>query len=243
MKGKFKNSPVTAVAVSALVVLLVGGGAATAAKWIDGKRIKPGSVATKQLKNRSITSAKLKDGAVSAGKLKNGSVTQSKLAAGVGTVGPTGSPGPTGAAGPTGPAGPSVAYGEAGQPNFLIVPGGGTVILDKTLPLGPAGYVVGGYLKISRVDPGGVVASCTINRVFRDGGGIQVGSSQEIGNPAANVSGPGVTTLPLSGLADAQSPPANAVDLQVRVTCSTNALSAEIAETQLTAIAADQINP
>jgi hypothetical protein len=72
---------------------------------------------------------------------------------------------------------------------------------------------------------------------------VQVGSSQEIGNPAGNLDGPGVTTLPLAGLADAESPPVGAVDLRVRVVCSTNVSDAEIAEIQFTAIAADQVNP
>jgi hypothetical protein len=226
-----RNRPFAAVAVSALVVLLVGGGAATAAKWIDGKRIKPGTVAAKQLKNRAVTTAKLQGGAVGTGQLKNGSVTAAKLAPGVG------------AAGPTGPAGPAVAYGQSAQPNYLVGPGGGTLVLEQTLALGPAGYVIGGYLKMVRQDPGAVTVSCTVNRVFRDGGGVQVGSSQEIGTPAGNVSGSGVTTIPLAGLADATSPPGGAVDLQVRVVCATDVPNAVVGESQLTAIAADQINP
>jgi hypothetical protein len=221
LKGRIRNSPVTAVAVSALVVLLIGGGAATAAKFIDGKRIKPGSVATKQLKNKAVNTAKLRNGAVGTGQLKNGAVTKAKLA----------------------PSARVSAFSMVDQPGFLFSSGGATLILTETLPLGPAGYVIGGHLKLARDVPGDVVALCATNRVFRDGGGIQVGSSQEMGNPAASVPGEGVATIPLAGVADTTSPPAGAVDLQVRVQCETNVFNAFVAERVFTAVPADRVNP
>ncbi len=254
--SKYKDSPVVAVGIGALVLLLLGGGAATAAKWIDGKRIKPGSVATKQLRNKSVKTAKLAPGAVGPKQLKNGSVTAAKLAPSVGSKGPTGptgatgSTGSTGARGPAGPSGSSTAFGLRDQPNFLISSSSASIISDEAYPLGPAAYLLSGYLEVRRADPGEVSVSCEISRVFVDSGGLQTGASKVIGTPAATVSGGGTASvpagsamIPLDAVADLSSPPPGAVAVEARVVCQTVADDVVVAERQLIAAPFDQLNP
>jgi hypothetical protein len=80
------------IITSLILALLVGGGAAVAAKMITGKQIKNGTVTTKDVKNNNLKSKDLKNGTVSSkdiknktvatGDLANGSVTASKIAPG-----------------------------------------------------------------------------------------------------------------------------------------------------------------
>ena len=71
---------------SLAVFLLLGGGAAIAAKKkthkIGTTQIKASAVTTAKIKNGAVDNAKLKDGSVSVGKLQDGSVTGGKLADG-----------------------------------------------------------------------------------------------------------------------------------------------------------------
>lgn len=84
----------------ALFLALSTGGAVAATKLIDGKTIKRGTVASKQVKDRSLTAADF-----AAGVLKPGTT---------GPAGVPGSKGETGAAGPKGDVGPAGPKGDAG---------------------------------------------------------------------------------------------------------------------------------
>lgn len=242
---KFRNSPGASMLAAVAVVLLLGGGAATAAKWIDGKRIKPGSVATKQLKNKAVKTAKLGNAAVGTPQLKNGSVTAAKLAGSAQTAGPTGPTGPAGVAGSTGatgPAGPSEVTWMRDTPNFLFSTSG-SLIVDESYPLGPAGYLVDGYLVIERDDAGDVIASCEIFRVFVNASNTQTGTAETVGLPRATVPGNGFTTLPISGVLDLSNPPGDAAGVEMRVVCETDANNAIAAERQMNAVPTDQLIP
>jgi hypothetical protein len=232
--------------VSALVVLLIGGGAATAARFIDGKRIKPGSVATKQLKNGAVTSAKLRKGAVGSGQLKNGSVTSAKLAPSAVVSGPTG---PTGSAGPTGPAGPaglSSVFTFRSTPNFLIPDVGGVGVFDQTLPLDSAAFVLNGSMKFVATATTPVTVECDILSFFRDSSAIQTGPTTTVAVPSGTMSSPSAAvTLPISGVAVTSGAPGDAVDLRVRSTCLATEPSpnVEVAEVVFAAVPVDQVNP
>lgn len=250
---KLKENPALSLLVLTAVVLVTGGGVATAAKWIDGKQIKPGTVGTKQLRNKSVKSTKLAKAAVGTAQLKDGSVTAAKLAPSARSTGPTGPSGPPGATGPTGPAGApgtSSVYGQMDQPNFLVSWSSPTVISDETYPLGPAGYLIGGHLELQRSDPGAINVSCQLFRVFNDAGGLQVGASSLLGTPATTVPGggtsgvpAGVGTVPLTALVDLTSAPGDAVEVEVRVVCQTTELDAVVTDRVLTATPADRVNP
>lgn len=241
-----------AVGVGVLVLLLLGGGAATAAKWIDGKRIKPGSVTAKQLRNKSVKTAKLAPGAVGSKQLKDGSVTAAKLASSVGITGPagpTGSTGAIGATGPTGPSGSSTVFGLRDEPNFLIPSSSATMVSDEAYPLGPAAYLLSGYLGVRRADPGEVSISCDLFQVFVDSAGFQVGALSVVGTPAATVPGGGTVsvpvgsaTIPVDAVVDLSSPPPGAAEVEVRIACQAVADDAVVAERQLMAVPFDQAN-
>lgn len=243
--GRFKNSPGTSVLAAAVVVVLLGGGAATAAKWIDGKRIKPGSVATKQLKNKAVKTAKVANGAIGSRQLKNGSVTSAKLASSAklaGPTGPTGSAGPTGSTGPAGPAGLVSVQTRNDNPNFLFSTGG-SIIASETYPLGPAGYLIGGYLVINRDTAGDVVATCEIFRVFVNASDVQTGSTELAGTPIVSVPGNGFATLPLGGVLDLSNPPGDAAAVEMRIVCETDTANAIATERNVTAVPTDQLVP
>ncbi|HMW45765.1 MAG TPA: hypothetical protein PLB47_11815 [Solirubrobacterales bacterium] len=241
MKG-FKRSPGVSILAAVVVLVLLGGGAATAAKWIDGKRIKPGSVATKQLKNKAVNTAKLRNAAVGTPQLKNGSVTAAKLAPSALTSGPTGPTGIAGSTGATGPAGPSEVTWKRDTPNFLFSTGG-SLVFSEGYPLGPAGYLIDGYLVIERDDVGDVNASCEIFRVFVNSSDIQTGTAETVGLPRTTVAGNGFATLPISGVLDLSSPPGDADGVEMRVVCETNTDNAIAAERQVNAVPTDQLIP
>jgi formylmethanofuran dehydrogenase subunit D len=67
------------IITSLILALLVGGGAAVAAKMITGKQIKNGTVTTKDVKNNNLTSKDLKNGTVSSKDLKNGTVSSKDI--------------------------------------------------------------------------------------------------------------------------------------------------------------------
>lgn len=247
--SKLRDSPVVAVGVGVLVLTLLGGGAATAAKWIDGKRIKPGSVTTKQLRNKSVKTAKLAPGAVGSNQLKNGSVTASKLAPSVSVKGPTGPAGPKGPTGATGPSGSSEVFRLRDQPNFLVSTSQ-TMIVDQEYPLGAAAYLVNGYLVFHRSEADAVSVSCEMYRVFVDSGGIQTGASELIGTPSTTVPAGGTmdiptgsATVPLNAVASLASPPPAAAGVEIRILCDTVADDVVVAERQLIAVPFDQLNP
>lgn len=229
----FRSNPVLTVALSVAAVMLLSGGFATAAKWIDGKKIKPGSVATKQLKNRAVKTAKLAPGAVGTAQVKNRSITPAKLAAGVGVTGPTGA---------TGPVGSTVAFSKTDQPALTIGPASSSVF-NETYPLGPAGYLVSGFLKLNRNDFTPVTVFCSIERRFRDSEQNEYIQVQNVGAPVATVAAGGWVTVPLAGIALAEPHPADAGDLQIRVLCETDGETALLTQRQLNVIPVDQVNP
>jgi hypothetical protein len=218
-----------------LVALLVaGGGAATAAQLIDGKRIKRESITGTQVKNGSLTGRDL----------RNGSISAAKLAPGVGTAGATGAQGPAGATGAQGPAGPAVARDAGNEPNFAIATGGGTNVFTEVVPLGPAGYVLGGFIEVDAQSGAPNTVTCTISRQFVDAGSIQTGSSATIASPAATLSTNGDrATLPLAGIAPLTGAPGDAANARVSVNCVGTSSGSVAAERRLTLLAATQVNP
>ena len=102
-----KLQPTTIIAVMALFIA-IGGSATAASNLINGKNIKPGTIATKQLKNKSITKAKLKPATIKALKGKQG------LPGEAGATGATGAQGIPGLPGVPGPIGPKGAKGDTG---------------------------------------------------------------------------------------------------------------------------------
>ena len=76
MKQVRKRLTYANVMSSIAVFLVIGGGAAIAAKTVLPKK----SVGTKQLKANAVTTAKIKKNAVTKKKIKNGAVTTSKIA-------------------------------------------------------------------------------------------------------------------------------------------------------------------
>lgn len=71
---------------SIAVFLVLGGGAAYAAKKISGNQLKGGSVTASKIKRGAVTTAKLRKGAVKANKIAQGAVTNAKLANGTLTL-------------------------------------------------------------------------------------------------------------------------------------------------------------
>jgi|GEM_PF-1393037 len=67
---------------SIAVFLVLGGGAAYAAKKISGNQLKGGSVTAVKIKRGAITASKLRKGAVRANKLSKGAVKTSKISNG-----------------------------------------------------------------------------------------------------------------------------------------------------------------
>ena len=73
------------------VFLLLGGGAAFAAKKLDSRkigsgRLRGGAVTAKKIKRGAITTSKIRKGAVKANKISNGAVVNAKLANGAVTL-------------------------------------------------------------------------------------------------------------------------------------------------------------
>jgi hypothetical protein len=100
----------TLLGATALVVAIAGTGApAEAAKLINGKLIKAGTITSKQIKNGTITNADLAPGTLRTG--------------GVGPAGPKGDAGPAGPKGDAGPAGPAGATGAVGATGAAGAPG------------------------------------------------------------------------------------------------------------------------
>jgi hypothetical protein len=71
---------------SIAVFLVLGGGAAYAAKKISGNQLKGSSVTTAKLKRGAVTASKIRKGAVKAKKISKGAVTNVKLADGAVTL-------------------------------------------------------------------------------------------------------------------------------------------------------------
>jgi hypothetical protein len=147
-------SPTTFIAILALFIA-IGGTATAASGLINGKNIKKGTVATKQLKNKSITKKKLKPATIKALKGKNG-VT--------GATGATGAPGAPGKPG---------APGEKGLPGLPGTPGpigpkGVTGAKGATGAKGPAGIVAAQYVDDagnSNLDSDGVMVPILTDNV------------------------------------------------------------------------------
>lgn len=64
---------------SIAVFLVLGGGAAYAAKKIGSNQLKPNSVTTAKIKKNAVTTAKIKNNAVTTAKIKNDAVTGAKV--------------------------------------------------------------------------------------------------------------------------------------------------------------------
>ena len=71
---------------SIAVFLVLGGGAAYAAKKINGNQLKGGSVTTAKLRRGAVTTSKIRKGSVKANKISRGAVTNAKLANGAVTL-------------------------------------------------------------------------------------------------------------------------------------------------------------
>ena len=68
---------------SIAVFLILGGGAAFAAKKIGRNQLKSGSVTAAKIKRNAVTSSKIKPNAITTAKIAKGAVTNGKLAAGL----------------------------------------------------------------------------------------------------------------------------------------------------------------
>jgi hypothetical protein len=68
------------------IFLVLGGGAAYAAKKINGNQLKGASVTTTKIKRGAVTASKIRKGAVRANKISKGAVTNGKLANGAVTL-------------------------------------------------------------------------------------------------------------------------------------------------------------
>lgn len=87
MKQIRKHITFANVMSSIAVFLVLGGGAAYAAKKIGSNEIKGNSITTGKLKKNAVTASKIKKNSVTVAKIKNGAVTGAKIAAGaVGTA-------------------------------------------------------------------------------------------------------------------------------------------------------------
>lgn len=71
---------------SIAVFLVLGGGAAYAAKKIGSSQLKGASVTTAKIKRGAVTASKIRKGAVKANKISQGAVTNAKLANGAVTL-------------------------------------------------------------------------------------------------------------------------------------------------------------
>ena len=141
-------SPTTFIAVLALFIA-IGGTATAASGLINGKNIKKGTVATKQLKNKSITKKKLKPATFKALKGKNGATGATGATGAPGAPGAKGLPGLPGTPGPIGPKGVTGAKGATG-------------------PKGPAGIVSAQYVDDagnSNLDSDGVMVPVLTDNV------------------------------------------------------------------------------
>lgn len=233
-----------AIGIWTVAVILVAGGAATAANLINGKRIKPGTVSSKQIKDRGVARKDLARSAVGTGQLAGGSVTAAKLAPGVVTAGPKGATGPTGAAGQDGADGLSRADATGSEPNFLVSKAFGTVIVSGLfVDLAPDGYAIDGLLELFAPSDAPNTVTCTLSATFMDGSDEQVGSDVNLASPAATLAANGHrATVPLTGALDTSSPPAGAVKAELRVVCAGTSSGAEVSEVRLNAIALDELS-
>jgi len=125
MRNRNLRWALTALTVVAAVFVAVGG-PATAARWIDGGDIKPGSIPGRQTG----------DGAISANKLSRRARRALR-----GPSGARGASGATGPAGPAGPAGQNGARGPAGALNVADATG-------KVLGMFAGWYTSSGYYEI-----------------------------------------------------------------------------------------------
>ncbi len=253
MKGKQSRrvslNRLSALGVWVVATLLVTGGFATAAKWIDGKRIKPGSIASKQIRDKSVARKDLARGAVGTSQLADRSITARKLANGVtvtGPRGPEGKSGATGATGPTGTAGTnglSTAQVFGSEPNFLVGTGGGTVIANEQLNLVAGGLVINGMIELYAPQDTPNTVSCPVSATFRDASDQQVGSMVEIASPAGSIVADGQrTTLAVTGALDMSNPPTAATGARLTVVCiASDTNFTEVSEIRVSAIAVDSL--
>ena len=121
MPTSMRHSPVVAVLVAVIALLLTVGGTAVAAKLITGKDVADGSLTGKDVQNKSLTG---KD-------VKNKSLTRKDFKGSVqGPAGPAGAKGPAGSAGAQGLAGSAGATGPAGLVALQYIEG-----LTVSLPM------------------------------------------------------------------------------------------------------------
>lgn len=131
--------------------------------------------------------------------------------------------------------------GGRGVPPYVIPSGGKSTIASGGMPLGPAAYLAAGYLKVEFIAPANPDrVDCELWRVFLDSGGSTVGSDQLIASPSASIPGVGFVSIPLSGIAGTGSPPAAAVEAELRVQCETLVKNALANEVQLSLAAFDR---
>jgi hypothetical protein len=149
-----RPSPATLIALAALFVAL--GGPAQAARLIDGKDIKKGAVASKQVKDGAIERRDLSkravrtlratpDGSITAAKLGQSSVTTRALAPGSVLTGSVGDDSLTAAdLAPTSVAGEEVADNAIGQTEIRNNGVGATEIADQSID---GGEIIDGGLR------------------------------------------------------------------------------------------------
>lgn len=121
------------VAAGLTVALVVGGSAgAVAGKLVTSKKIKDGTIRTRDLADDSVDARKLAPGSVSWGKsLDAATKAQIEALVGEGPAGAQGIPGPQGVAGPkgdTGPQGPEGPPGSRGSRGETGAPGDGSLV-------------------------------------------------------------------------------------------------------------------
>ena len=96
--------------------------------------------------------------------------------------------------------------------------------------LGPAGYLIDGYLVIERDDVGDVNASCEIFRSGVNSSDIQTGTAETVG-PPRTVAGNGLQPAHQRS-ADAFKPPVRADGVEMRVVCGQTQITLLVAERQ-----------
>ncbi len=82
MKQIRKRLTYANVMSSVAVFLILGGGAAFAAKKIGRNQLRGGSVTTTKIKRNAVTTSKIKSSAITTAKIAKGAVTNGKIAAG-----------------------------------------------------------------------------------------------------------------------------------------------------------------
>jgi hypothetical protein len=154
-------SPSTLIAIVALIATVAGG--ATAASFINGKRIKPGTITARQIKKRSLTADRFRKGALPAG--AKGAAGPAGANGVAGAKGDAGAAGAAGAAGSTGPTGPTGAAGPSdgrfGTRNSSTTALTNSFVSFTHVQVNPGSYLL--HAKLDVITPaGGYIADCRL---------------------------------------------------------------------------------